>query len=225
MTHPDPTDGPHLPSPRAAASPMVLQAEGLHFCYPERELFAGLSAAISPGVTFVRGGDGRGKTTLLRLLAAELAADAGELSIKGITLETRAKDYRRQVFWTEPRTEAFDQMTPAHYFDVQRSTYAGFDDGVLAACVHGLALAPELNKQLFMLSTGSKRKVWLAAAFASGAALTLLDMPFAALDKASIAYVLSLLQEAAAHPARAFVVADYAAPAGVPLAGLIDLGD
>jgi energy-coupling factor transporter ATP-binding protein EcfA2 len=96
---------------------------------------------------------------------------------------------------------------------------------VLATCVDGLALAPELNKQLFMLSTGSKRKVWLAAAFASGAALTLLDMPFAALDKASIRFVLALLEDAAADPARAFVVADYAAPAGVSLAGVIDLGD
>ena len=210
---------------KTSISPVILDVKDLGFCYPERELFAGLSAAISSGVTFVSGGDGSGKTTLLRLLAGELAADAGEFSIHGVTLHTHAKAYRRQVFWTEPRTDAFDQLTPAHYFNVQRSTYAGFDDGVLATCVDGLALAPELQKQIFMLSTGSKRKVWLAAAFASGAALTLLDMPFAALDKASIGFVLALLQDAATDPTRAFVVADYAAPAGVPLAGVIDLGD
>jgi len=210
-----------------ATSTAILEVKGLGFRYPECTLFSDWSASLSPGVTLVVGGDGRGKTTLLRLLAGELAADAGELSINGITLQTHAKEkeYRHQVFWTEPRTEAFDQMTPGHYFDVQRHAYAGFDDGVLAQCVDGLALAPELNKQLFMLSTGSKRKVWLAAALASGAALTLLDMPFAALDKASMGVVLALLQDAAAHPTRAFVVADYAAPAGVPLAGVIDLGD
>lgn len=173
----------------------------------------------------MRGGDGRGKTTLLRLLAGELAPDAGQLSIHGIALKTQAHDYRQQVFWTEPRTEAFDQMTPPHYFDLQRNSSADFDDAVLAQCVEGLALAPELEKQIFMLSTGSKRKVWLAAAFASGAALTLLDTPFAALDKASAGFVLALLENATAHPARAFVVADYAAPAGVRLAGLIDLRD
>jgi len=206
-------------------SPAILEVKDLGFCYPERELFAGLSAAISSGVTFVSGGDGRGKTTLLRLLAGELAADAGKLSINGVSLQTHAKDYRQQVFWTEPRTDAFDQLTPAHYLDLQRNAYAGFDDGMLSTCVNGLALAPELNKQLFMLSTGSKRKVWLAAAFASGAALTLLDMPFAALDKASIRFVLALLEDTAAHPTRAFVVADYAPPAGVPLAGVINLGD
>lgn len=206
-------------------SPAILEVKGLSFRYPGHALFSQWSASMSPGVTLVMGGDGRGKTTLLRLLAGELAVDAGELSINGIKLKTHPKDYRQQVFWTEPRTTAFDQMTPAHYFDLQHSTYAGFDDGVLARCVDGLTLAPELNKQIFMLSTGSKRKVWMAAAFASGAALTLLDMPFAALDKVSIVYVLSLLEEAAAHPTRAFVVADYVTPPGVPLAGTIDLGD
>jgi ABC-type multidrug transport system ATPase subunit len=208
-----------------SAAPTILEVKGLGFRYPEHTLFSNWSASLSPGVTLVLGGDGRGKTTLLRLLAGELTADEGELNISGIKLKTHAKDYRLQVFWTEPRTDAFDQMKPAQYFDLQRRTHASFDEGMLARCVDGLALAPELNKQLFMLSTGSKRKVWLAAAFASGAALTLLDMPFAALDKASIIYVLSLLEGAANHPARAFVLADYAAPAGVTLAGLIDLGD
>jgi ABC-type multidrug transport system ATPase subunit len=77
-----------------------------------------LSLVVSPGLTFVLGGDGRGKTTLLRLLAGDLAADAGEFSIHGVTLQTHTKDYRQQLFWTEPRTDALDQMTPAHYFDV-----------------------------------------------------------------------------------------------------------
>lgn len=207
------------------SSPAILEVKGLRFGYPDRALFSNWSATMPAGLTLVQGGDGRGKTTLLRLLAGELAADAGELCINGISLKTQPKDYRRQVFWIEPRTDAFDQMTPAQFFDSQRSIYAAFDNDGLARCVDGLALAPELSKQVFMLSTGSKRKVWMAAAFASGAALTLLDMPFAALDKASIVYVLSLLEEAPAHPSRAFVVADYVTPAGVPLAGTIDLGD
>ena len=66
-------------------------------------------------------------------------------------------------------------------------------------------------------------EVWLAAAFASGAALTLLDQPFAAVDKASMGVITGLLQEAATHPSRAWVVADHVAPAGVPLAAMIDL--
>ena len=86
-------------------------------------------------------------------------------------------------------------------------------------------LGPHLAKPGTMLSAGTKRKVWLAGAFASGAAVTLLDEPFAALDKASIGFVLELLDDAAAGSARAWVVADYEAPRGVPLAAEVDLGD
>jgi len=47
-----------------------------------------------------------------------------------------------------------------------------------------------------MLSTGSKRKVWQAAAFASGAALNLIDDPFAGLDQGSINFVTQQLNQA-----------------------------
>lgn len=86
------------------------------------------------------------------------------------------------------------------------------------------ALAPHLPKSIYMLSTGTKRKVFLAAAFASGAAVTLLDEPLAALDKTSITLVLDVLQEASHHISRAWVVADYVAPRGVVLAAAITLG-
>lgn len=207
------------------ASPEILQATGLCFAYPERRLFSHWHASIGPGITLVRGGDGCGKTTLLRLLAGQLPADAGQLAIHGASLQDRPQAYRAQVFWAEPRSEAFDQLTPIAYFDLQGTAHPGFDAQRLARLVDGLALGPELHKQLYMLSTGSKRKVWLAAAFAAGAPLTLLDMPFAALDKASIAFVMTLLEELADHPTRACVLADYAAPGRVRLAQVMDLGD
>ncbi|QDL39804.1 ATP-binding cassette domain-containing protein [Rhodoferax sediminis] len=193
------------------------------FRHPQRELFADWSTRIPPGVTLVRGGDGSGKSTLLRLLAGDRPAQAGTLQINGVRLGDRPGAYRRQVFWIDPRSSAFDQITPVDYFRTLHRQYSAFDEQVAGELTEGLSLAPHRDKPLYMLSTGSKRKVWLAAAFASGAAVTLLDEPFAALDKTSIGFVTELLQDAATHPARAWVMADYEAPAGVPLAAIIDL--
>jgi ABC-type multidrug transport system ATPase subunit len=209
------------PSPRQDA---LLQARALCFSWPGRALFSHWSADIPAGVTLVRGDDGSGKSTLLRLLAGALPAQAGELCIHGQSLREAPEAYRAQVFFTDPRTEAFDALTPGQFFDAQRLRYAAFDMQGLERLMNGLALQEQMGKQLFMLSTGSKRKVFLAAAFASGAALTLLDMPFAALDKASISCVMDALKALSAGTRRAWVVADYTAPAGLQLARVIDLG-
>ena len=203
----------------------VLQVKGLCFAYPQRALFSDWSARITPGLSLVRGGDGSGKSTLLRLLAGALPAQGGQLQLNNASLHQQPGAYRRQLFWADPRSDAFDQITPVDYFKSVQSDYPGFDATLLNDVVQGLSLAPHVDKRMYMLSTGSKRKVWLAAAFAAGAALTLLDEPFAALDKASMGLVLELLQDAARDPARAWVLAHYEEPFDVPLAQTIELAD
>ena len=208
-----------------SATPTVLLAEGLCLRFPQRELFTNLSLRIPPGVSLVRGGESTGKSTLLRLFAGVQSADRGLLEIKGASLRDQPDAYRGQVFWTDARSDAFDKVTVASYLQSQRQLHAGFDGTKLATLVEGLSLTPHRDKPLYMLSTGSRRKVWLAAAFASGAAVTLLDDPFAALDSASVRFVHKLLADAERDTARAYVVAHYEAPENVPLAATIDLGD
>ena len=207
-------------------SPSILQVDTLHFGYPQCPLFTGLSLHAPGGVSLVHGGDGAGKTTLLRLLAGELAAQAGELRIRNIRLNDQPSAYRQQVFWVDPRSTAFDQTSPTDYFASLHVAYPQFDDLAVGPLAEGLSLTEHLHKPVYMLSTGSKRKVWLAAAFASGAALALLDDPFAALDKPSIAYVKQLLLGAAGQTNRAYVVTGYdpAVLDGMPLVATLDLG-
>lgn len=204
---------------------LIIEKLWFHYPDPPVEIISNMSGEILPGVMLVKGGDGRGKSTLLRLLAGALPADSGELRIKGVSLKEQPDAYRQQLFWMEPRADTFDQLTPPQYFETVGSRYPRFEADLIAPLTEGLDLEPHMGKQLFMLSTGSKRKVWLAAAFASGAAVLLLDEPFAALDAPSIAFVKERLRGIAAQGGRAAVVADYAAPNGVPLAGVIDLGD
>ena len=205
--------------------PAILQVNDLCFRIPERTLFSNFTARIPAGVTLVCGAEGSGKSALLRLLAGASLADAGDLTLNAANLREQPAAYRRQVFWMDPRSDAFDQVTVDDYFKSLPRRHPQFDEHVLAGAITGLSLAPHLAKQLYMLSTGSKRKVWLAAAFASGATATFLDEPFAALDKASIGFVLKRLEQAASDSSRAWIIANYEAPGEVPLAAIIDLGD
>jgi ABC-type multidrug transport system ATPase subunit len=201
----------------------VLRVDGLCFRHSDITVFDNFSTCVPPGVTWVGGAEGTGKTCLLMLMGAAIAASAGHLHINGIALADDPSAYRSRVFWADPRSDAFDCVTPVAYWSAVQARYPLFDERLLADLVEGFSLAPHQDKALYMLSTGSKRKVWLAAAFASGAAVTLLDEPFAALDKSSISLLSELLQEAAEHPRRAWVVADYEAPRGVHLAATVQL--
>ena len=201
----------------------VLKAEQLCFAWPKRALFNALSFSIPPGLSLVRGDDGCGKSSLIRLMAGDLAPDSGTLSIHGTRLDEQHGAYRQQVFWIDPQTEAHDAISAAGYLESLSHHYPRFNTDALADLVAGFALEPHLNKPMYMLSAGSKRKVWLSAAFAAGTPLTLIDQPFAALDAPSMRFLTELLQEAASHPSRAWVIADYEAPAGIALASVINL--
>lgn len=162
---------------------------------------------VLPGVMAVVGGEGVGKTTMLRRLAE------------------RATQMGQTVYWPDPAVAVDEQMTSRQYFTRLRERFAALDEALLLELADELGLSDHLDKPLFMLSTGSRRKVWWVAGFASGADLMLIDQPFAALDMVSIRVVTQCLAEAAEHPRRAWVVADYEAPMGVCWRQVLDLGD
>ena len=206
-------------------SSAVLTVEGLNFSYQGHPLFINFSLRIPAGVTFIQGGDGRGKTTLVRLLAGDLPVVSGNLQLMGVILAEDSQAYRDRVFWIDPRTDAKDALSPRAYFETIKAKFAGFDAQALDTLIAGLSLDEHIDKALYMLSTGSKRKVWIAAAIASGAELILIDDPFAALDKTSIRFFTQLLQDASKQSSRSWVISGYEAPDGVNLAQIIDLGD
>lgn len=204
----------------------ILQADALSFGYPGQPqglLFDQLCVRLPPGVTWLCGDEGAGKTALLQLLAGALKG-SGRIEINGVVLDAGSVAHRQQVAWFDPRDAALDPHTARQIFSTLPQRHPGFEPAALQAHIEGLSLEPHLDKTLTMLSTGSRRKVLMAAALASQATLTLLDQPFMALDRPSIAYLLGVLADAARQPGRAWVVADYVAPDPVALAGVIELG-
>jgi ABC-2 type transport system ATP-binding protein len=207
-----------------AATDPILVVEDLHFAYPgQPALLSGWSASIGPGLTQVYGDDGSGKSTLLRLIAGRLPAK-GRMSLAGVSSNGDTQAYRRNVFFVDPETDEFNEVTALECASRLRAGDAGFDEARWESCVAGLSLTPHLAKPMYMLSTGSKRKVWLAAELASRRALTLLDEPTAALDIASIRFLWRALADAAGSNGRAIVVASAVRLDAVALSASRELG-
>jgi ABC-type multidrug transport system ATPase subunit len=109
----------------------VLNLSHVSFAYPDCVVLRDFSAQLAPGVSLVLGGDGRGKTTVLCLLAGELPPDAGRLLLDGVFLDEQPEAYRQQVFWIDPRSKTHDVLTVADYLQSVQRAYPGFDEAVL----------------------------------------------------------------------------------------------
>lgn len=153
--------------------------------------------ALPPGLVAVTGDEGTGKSHLLRRIGEQASAwgvPAGDT-----------------VSWLDLSLPGMDAQGPADVWDGMRAGQPRWNAGLHGALVGALDLEDHLGKQLFMLSTGTRRKVALAALLASGARITCLDQPFAALDAPSARVVREYLADAADQPVRTWVVADHVA--------------
>lgn len=211
-----------------------LELRQLCFHYPGRPLFTDLQLRIGTGLTLVRGDDGSGKTTLLRLLSGQLRPQSGSITLGGLSPDCADPNWARQVAYADTsNTNATsggsdknadpNALSVPEWLRMQQDRYPTFNRSLWLALLEPLGLQAHLEKQLFMLSTGSKRKLLLAAAAASGARLTLLEQPFAALDQRSAQVVHQLLEDAAAQRNRIWLLADYVAPPDITLSQTIDL--
>jgi len=190
----------------------VIEARLLRGGPSDQDLFHDLNHGWPAGVNWIYGDEGCGKTTLLRLLAGDLQPFSGTVHRPS-----------GGIFWVNLQKPELDETTVQACLDNLRPHYPGWQPSLLETLINELSMRPHLNKRLNMLSTGSRRKVALLAALASGADVTLLDQPFVSLDTASIRLIKSFLIEASDHRSRAWLVADYEAPTDIPLASVLQL--
>ena len=172
-----------------------------------------LPANLSPGLIAVTGGERSGKTSFLRRLCGDLP---GLPENPGVAPHPDA-------LWLDLRLPTQDDDTPQQVWDMLQARSPRWNAGLHQDLIDALGLLPHLDKKLFMLSAGSRRKVALAGLLACGATVTCLDQPFAALDSASIRVIREFLNDMAQHPTRSWVVADYEADARLPWRRVIAL--
>jgi len=158
------------------------------------------------------------KGPLLRALAGEMPPRAGAVSWGGVDMRVRRERMPGAVFWRDPRAP-WPDVSPAQWARELARCHPAWSEPDWLRHVGEWALHEHLHKEMFRLSTGSRRKVLLAAAFASGAPLTVIEEPEAALDHASIRYLREALgaeAERCRQNGRVWVVAHYALMPQVP---------
>jgi heme exporter protein A len=158
----------------------------------ERILFAGLNLAVFAGqVVWVRGANGQGKTSLLRLLAGLARPEAGSVEHLG-GVERVYVGHSNALKDDLTVAESLMFLSRLHGFDTDAAAHA--------AALTRFGLHSRRNAPVRTLSQGQRRRVALARlCLAPATALWLLDEPFDALDAEGVEALNRLLAEHAAR--------------------------
>jgi heme exporter protein A len=152
----------------------------------ERLVFAGLSFSLPAGGALVlRGANGSGKTSLLRLLAGLIAPAAGRLTWGDTPIDDDLAGHRARLHYVGHQDGVKPGLTPREtlvFWAALRGCGTGCRASVLDAALAAFALEPVADWPCRWLSAGQRRRLALARLSMTPAALWLLDEPFTALD-------------------------------------------
>ena len=160
-------------------------------------LFKPLDFEIQSGqLTWLRGANGSGKTSLLRVVAGLARADSGSLSWNGVALNASA-DYRSRLLYLGHANGLKDDLTAVESLQFLTALRGARPaPGQLQAALQRMGVAHRRKLSTRMLSQGQRRRVVLARlALETGPGFWVLDEPFDALDDAGVALVQELFQE------------------------------
>jgi heme exporter protein A len=176
---------------------LVLEAHGLCCVRGERELFSGLHLRISAGnCLHVRGENGVGKTSLLRLLTGLSKPESGQVLWGNQSIALDPIAYHRELLFLGHRDALKEDLTALENIQM----YAALDDVPLPqekalAALWRFGLRGRENLPVNCLSAGQKRRVLMARMLTRQAKLWILDEPFNALDAQAIQEMQNLIVE------------------------------
>jgi ATP-binding cassette, subfamily F, member 3 len=151
----------------------VVKIKGLRKAYGEHVVFPGIDLRVQRGEKIgIIGPNGAGKTTLLKILAGELAADAGEVVI-GSNVQVG--------YYAQHHAETLHAESTA-FAEVQRANPDATPTQVRSVLGAFLFSGDDVDKPIGVLSGGERARVALARLLINPGALLLMDEPTNHLD-------------------------------------------
>ena len=157
-----------------------------------------INLSVSAGKTVVlRGGNGAGKTTFLRLLSSKLRPSRGGGSVFGHDLLKESAQVRSRIAYLTVLGGSYGTLSALENLEFAAKLYGERLSGEeLEGLLARVGLFEAKDKLVRTFSSGMKKRLGVARLLLSSADLWLLDEPYAALDEDGKALIDDLLVQA-----------------------------
>jgi ABC-2 type transport system ATP-binding protein len=173
----------------------VLRFEHLSKSYGGRQVLHNLSHDVASGAWALRGPNGIGKSTLLRVLAGVTAPDGGRIWIDGVPMDAASGAARARLAYAPDECPAYPFMSGRELLDfVAWAKRCSVSPAVLDI-VERFGLGRHLGTRCGAMSLGTQKKLMLAAAWIGAPAVLLFDEPSNGLDADARAVLTGLVAD------------------------------
>ena len=154
----------------------------------DRRLFTDLNFSAKPGELIeLRGANGSGKTSLVRILCGLATPAAGEVRWQGKNIRSLGEEYYRDVAYVAHQNAVKDELSAIE--NLQISSAVGghaLAKGQAQKILGRIGLSGQQNLSARSLSAGQRRRLALARLLTTKATVWMLDEVLTSLDDAAV---------------------------------------
>jgi len=175
----------------------VLRVVNLSCSKGERILFSGVQTELKPGeILHVRGENGVGKTSLLRMVVGLSTPAAGDILWNDVPISRCRESYLENLLFLGHHSALKADLTATENLRFSSSIDGmALTEGAVTAVLGQFGLKGREQFPIEWLSAGQKRRVLLARLSLRSAKLWVLDEPFNALDINATEFLLQMIAD------------------------------
>jgi ABC-2 type transport system ATP-binding protein len=152
------------------------------------------SLTLQPGIYWIRGANGTGKSSLLKSMAGIVHCEGDILLNSNISLKKNPIDYRKKINFGDAEP-LFPQFLTGFeliqlFIEAKSGSYGQIEDLVQSFGIHNY-----LNQHIGTLSSGALKKLSLVLSFIGNPEIILLDEPLITLDADAQVNLLNWIKE------------------------------
>ncbi len=189
----------------------IIQIKGVKKAYKEVEVLKGVDLEVEQGGIFaLLGSNGAGKTTMIRIMATLLKADAGSVVINGFDIENNPEGIRGSISLTG-QFAAIDEILTGRENIQMIAKLRHLKNPAQAAddLLNRFGMSEAADRRVATYSGGMKRRIDIAMSLVGNPKVIFLDEPTTGLDPEARLEVWKIVKELTASGTTVFLTTQY----------------